>query len=462
MYIQCAWNYLPFALILSTKETYVVLDLIQGESMNLKSQFRFFSLYLIGVFVMSASAAGDASKYKIGDWANFAQGAISHTFDDNMNTNPTAPEQAAFNDKKFHITLFVQTGSSPNWNNCKSSFAKGHEIASHSVSHGSPSPSSEFSSSQKTIQQNVPGEKCVSYAYPNCKNPGGATQVFIAARTCESSTPNNKSPSDWGNIQSKGFGSGAGGYPNDANSLNSYANSAASSNGWGVGLHHGIGSQSHNWAVTNLNAMKSHLDYLDQNRDKIWMETFGNVARYIKERNAAQITEKSSSGGSFTIEVKAPNLDTSIFNYPLSIQRELPSGWDETKIKVTQNDIDVPDTVVTDNTKKYIRFKAVPNAGDVVITTTSNTKGRYWGFTTAMTSPVKRLHTDLIIDPRGFNGSSLNVTLFNLQGKELARYSFVGNESRIVLPIDKINRSSFIVKIACKDKGYAGTFLPQL
>ena len=426
--------------------------------MSLKMSLGILAAYL-GTFVASVSAASDdASKYKIGTWGNFAQGAISHTFDDNMNMDPTKPEQTAFNDKKFHITLFVITGQSPNWKNCQGSFAKGHEIGSHSVSHGNPSPSSEYSPSQKAIQQNVPGEKCVTYAYPNCSNPGGATKVFIAARTCESSTPNSKSPSDWGNIQSKGFGSPH--YSNDANSMNSYANAAASSNGWGVGLHHGIGNQSHSWATTNLNEMKTHLDYLDKNRNKIWMETFGNVARYIQERDKAKITAKATTDNSFTITVDAAGLDTSIFNYPLCIRREMPSGW--TTPKVTQNGKEVKDTIITDGSKKFIQFDAVPNGGDVVLSSGSTSSyEKYYGFSALETAPVKRVNATLIIDPNRFNGANVNVVLFNLQGRERIRYRFTSSKSNIIIPLEKFNHSALIVKVAGGSKSYMRTCLPQ-
>ena len=89
----------------------------------------------------------------------------------------------------------------------------------------------------------------------------------------------------------------------DVNGLNSFADEAANKNGWGVYCHHGIGSDGHSWAVTNLNAMKEHLNYLDRNRDKIWCETFGNVARYIKERDAASLTVESSEPNQIKVKL---------------------------------------------------------------------------------------------------------------------------------------------------------------
>jgi hypothetical protein len=428
--------------------------------MDFKMGLRFLTAFILGGFMLTASASSPT--FEIGTWGNFAQGAFSQTFDDYGMSGLGQiaggnAGQAAFDAYGFHMTIFVVAGSNSNWAPLKTAFAKGHEIASHNNNHDSNA--SGIVPSQTTIKQNVPGEKCVTMAYPNCNTPGDAQvlQTYIAGRNCNGQV-NSKTPSNFAQIGSKMFGSGSCGCPNDAASMNSFADQAASGNGWAVTCNHGIGSDSHSWAVTSLDAMKSHLSYLDKNRSKIWIETFGNVARYIKERDAAKVTPKSSTSSSYTITV-TDNLSDDIFNFPLSIRCEMPSGW--STANVTQNSKDVKDTIVTVSSKKYIMFQAVPDAGDVVISTSTNAIEKFFGFKAEKISPVKRLHSALIVDPRQFDGSGLNVTLFNLQGKELARYSLEGSRSQ-VLPIGKINSSAFIAKVAGNGKTYVGTFLPQL
>lgn len=435
--------------------------------MNFRFPTRFFALYLLGAFIISVSAAVD-EPYNVGDWANFCQGAISHTFDDNT-AQQTGQGQTAFDEKGFHMTLFTCTGTmSPNWTNLKNAFSKGHEIASHSVSHPQTMPVSELSSSQNTIKEKIPGEMCVTIAYPNCNSPGDAQVVkyYIAGRNCNGQL-NPKSPSNWAQIGAKGFGSGQGGYPNDANSMNSFADQAASGNKWAVAMHHGIGSDNHSWATTNLNAVKGHLDYLDKNRNKIWCETFGNVARYIRERDAVKgsdgsVKQKDSTDKSFTVTV-TDKLADSIFNYSLTIQRPLPDGWKAEEVKVTQGDKEINDTIVTVNSKQYIRFFAVPDGGDVVINGgIVGVNGRIPGFGTGSASPARLQRAALIIDPCRFNGSAMSVTIFDLTGKVLARYTLGSSESRIALPKGKFNRSAFIARITGGGNTWSGKFMPQM
>jgi hypothetical protein len=419
------------------------------------------TLLVLGLLFSIASAT--TPTFTIGTWGNFSTCAISHTFDDYGmsglgNITNASTGRGAFDLYGFHMTIFVVTNDMSNWAPLDSAFVHGHEIASHTQTHSSSA--SELSPSQQAIKQNVKGEMCATIAYPNCNTPGDASVLnyYIAGRNCTATT-NAKSPTNFAQINSKMFGVGSCNCPNDSASLSSFASSAVSSNGWAVYCHHGIGSDSHSWAVTSLDAIKAHLKYLNNNRSTYWVETFGNVARYIKERDAATVTVKSSSSSQITITV-TDNLADSIFNYPLSIRCELPSGWSDPVVK--QNNKTMQDTIVTVSSKQYLMFQAVPNGGDVVLTGGSvNVLNRFAESDLNGTVPVKKVRSTLIIDTKQFAGSAVSVTLINLQGKELARYNLAGTGRTYSLPIDKISRSVFIARVFGAGKTYMVTFLPQ-
>jgi hypothetical protein len=442
---------------------------IKGYVMKAGMRNSFFLMPVLGIFVGVSFAASPT--VEVGTWGNFAKGAISHTFDDYPYTGTlqqVGSGQEAFDAKKLHMTLFVITKSVTDWTKLNDAFKKGHEIASHTQTHGSNA--SELGPSQQDIKKNVPGEMCVSLAYPNGTTIAGALQTYIAARTIQGRT-NAKTPGDFSQIATQGVGMGSGNYEtvvtNESTDMNKLADEAASGNKWATAMHHGIGGSSdpkHSWAFTDVGEMAKHLDYLDKNRSKIWCETFGNVARYIKEREAAKVTVKSSDAKSVTVTL-TDNLADSIYNFPLSLRFECPTGWTESTAK--QGTKVMPDTIITDATssKKYVMFQAVPNKGDVIVSSgkddTSVAMERFFGFGSNQVSPVKRLHGELIIDQSQFSGPGAAVTLFNLQGKELARYNLSGSASRVTLPIDKINRSALIVRISSANKSYVCTVLPQ-
>ncbi|HEX2959802.1 MAG TPA: InlB B-repeat-containing protein [Chitinispirillaceae bacterium] len=307
--------------------------------------------------------------FEIAVWGNFAKGALSHTFDDCLSSGANHivdSGMAAFDAKNIHMTLFVITNNltSANWNALKAVFAHGHEIGSHSATH--TSTISELGPAQQTIRTNITGERCISIAYPNCSTPGDSEvlKYYIAGRNCNGQVNSSTTPANFAQISAIGVGAGAGGYTNTGSGINAIAEQAVASGGWAVCMHHGIGSDTHPWAVTNLSAMIQHLEYLDTNRTRIWAETFGNVARYISERNVAVITTIPSSEKTISLSV-TDALPDSIYNYPLSIQREIPSDW--TTAAVTQNTRAMFDTIITIEAKKYIRFQAVPDGGTVII-----------------------------------------------------------------------------------------------
>jgi oligosaccharide reducing-end xylanase len=395
--------------------------------------------------VFSSFAAAE-EPFEIGTWGNFCKGAISHTFDDypTSSTNQqVASGQAAFDEKGFHMTLFVLPSAcnDGNWNSLKAAFAKGHEIASHNNEHNSNADG--LKPSQNAIRSKVPGEMCVSIAYPNCNTPGDkeVLKTYIAGRNCNGQV-NPKTPDNFAQIGSKMFGSGSCGCPNDANGLNSFANQAANNNGWAVYCHHGIGNDGHSWAVTNLNAMKEHLNYLDQNRNKIWCETFGNVARYIKERDAASLTVESSDEQKIIVKL-TDNLPDSIFNYPLSIRCPLPDGW--TDIKVTQNGEEVEDTILKVDSKDYIMFKAVPDGGEIIVQ--RRTMVRDLASASAARKTILLNKSGLSIDAGQFSGSNITVSLFDLRGKLFGRYSLNRSSSRLTIPVSALTSSAFVVKV---------------
>ena len=432
----------------------------KGDFMNRKSPFHASALLVAASGILfTATFAAIEEPYEVGTWGNFAKGAISHTFDDNMNTNPNAEEQKIYDEKGFHMSVCVQTNSC-NWDNCKATFEKGHEISSHTTDHASSTQS--FEQSQAAIKKNVPGEMCVTVAYPNCQQNGANTsKYFLAGRNCTGSPVNAKTPSNWDQINSQMFGSPR--YGNSANDLNNYAEDAVKANGWSVYCFHGIGGQSHSWATIDLNAMKGHLDYLDENRDKIWIETFGNVARYIRERDAADVKEKSSDDNSFTVEV-TDDLADSIFNYPLTLRRPLPDDWDEEKVTVTQNGDSTGFKVVTDGSDKFIQFEAVPDSGDVVIASgaTATRHGVLFGKTPSR-EIVQLRNNRMVIATDEFSDSKISVQLFNLNGKLLARH-VVSNSTHVaqIALTEDLTQSAFLVKITSGNRSITRRFTPQM
>ena len=306
--------------------------------------------------------------YEVGNWRGFRTAAVTYTFDDN--TSKQLPVAIPiFNEFGFKATLYPVINWGPNWTGLQNAAAVGHEVGSHTVSHpnlGSlpiADQNTQLLNSKNTINSYIPGQQCLTLAYPYCV-PSDLTLTstyYIAARHCQGAIELN-TPSNFYQISSIICGSA--GSVNSTSAFITKFTSAASSNGWCVFLLHGIDSDG-GYSPLSSTILRESLQYLDDRRGTFWEETFLNVVRYIRERNAVSVTETSNTGDTITLQV-TDTLDNTIYNYPVTIRRPLPANWPSAV--VTQNGEAVDTYVLMVNSVRYVMFDVVPDGGDVVLT----------------------------------------------------------------------------------------------
>jgi len=328
------------------------------------------ALLLFMVSPALVSLAGSVvAPYEIGTWRGFRPAAISYTFDDDL-PNQYAVAVPMFNARNFKLTLFTVTTWVPgdSWAPLQNAALSGHEIASHTVTHprlsglSAEKQTNELANSQQTINANVTNASCVTIAYPYCVE--GDTQItskyYIAARGCSGQLV-PATPADFMNISS--FVCGTEGSIKTPEDFNHLADRAAAANAWAVYLIHAI-DKDKGYSPLPGATLQASVDYLAANTNKFWVETFGNVVRYIKERNAVSIGETSSQESRIVLQV-THDLDPSIFNYPITVRRPLPVGW--AAATVSQNQQPVHANIVSVNSAQYVMFDVVPNGGEIVL-----------------------------------------------------------------------------------------------
>lgn len=308
-----------------------------------------------------------SDSYEVADWKNFAEAAISHTWDDNTAKQLTVavPIYNAYN---FKATFFVTTDWVTDWNGMRNAAIKGHEIASHSISHASFAESTkteitkELKGSQSKINSEITNQSCLTVAYPYCKNESYnlTNQYYIAARDCSGQVV-PKTPNDFMNISS--FSCGTESSAKTAEDFNAIAQKALLKNGWSVYLYHGIDNDG-GYSPIESQELKEHLSFLENNKEVYWVDTFLNVIKYIKERDALSIKQTSKTNETITVDF-TDNLDDSVYNYPITIKKEIPTSW--TNVKLSQNNTTITYKIVVENEKKYIIFNIVPDQGTVTI-----------------------------------------------------------------------------------------------
>jgi peptidoglycan-N-acetylglucosamine deacetylase len=326
-----------------------------GSLFTLRPKARAVAL-AFGALQSFAIAATIPAPYELATWRGFRASAVSYTFDDNS-PKQFSVAQPMLDAKGFHATFFCIVGnlSASQWSAIENASPKGHEIGSHTLTHPDLTTltddrvTDEVLDSKSLIESRT-GKKCVSLAYPFCTVPKKSitSQYYPFARSCNGSLV-PATPPDFLSIGAMGP---------DAD-METAADSAASAGSWLVWLIHGIDDDQACCPINSL-LLEANLDHVAADPSKWWVETFGNVCRYIQERNAAVLTVVSNDATSITLRL-THDLDNTVFNHPLTLRRSMPSGW--AAAAITQNGAPVPSQVVNGN----LVFDVVPNGGDIVL-----------------------------------------------------------------------------------------------
>ena len=324
---------------------------------------------IIAATTLGMFAAGSifAQTVEIATWSGFRKGAASFTFDDGAPSHVT-DAGPMFKKYGYKGTFNLVVNWNPNWSGFQGLADEGHEIASHSNSHGN-NMSGEEASSKKTIEGKIKQKYgIITVAYPNCNvpNESAVLQNYIVGRICNGSWKGmndemgKDGPSNWAQVPATM--TGAEGQLKSTNDFTGRMQKVIQSNGWAAFLTHGFQGKQNgnaNYSPTDINAIDGALKWAQQNDKDIWVAPMGHVAMYLKERKASK-AEASSSGGNITVKLTHSIADNiSKYDYPLSLKVK----YDGSKAEVTQAGAKLESKI----DGGYVYFDAVPNAGDIVI-----------------------------------------------------------------------------------------------
>lgn len=136
----------------------------------------------------------------------------------------------------------------------------------------------------------------------------------------------------------------------------------AHDNIWLVLVFHGIDTIG--WEPINHEEIAEYFQYIKDKEDNLWVATFKDVTKYMRERMAAKVTEEKSEN-KILINLHH-SLDTNLYNLPLTLKAYLPASWKD--VHVHQNNKTVKLEILKDDNGKYVLFQATPNKGKIELT----------------------------------------------------------------------------------------------
>ncbi|MGC3944176.1 MAG: hypothetical protein QM762_06565 [Chryseolinea sp.] len=132
-------------------------------------------------------------------------------------------------------------------------------------------------------------------------------------------------------------------------------------NVWLVLTFHGVDGVG--WEAKRHQEHKAYFAYMKENEDKLWVATFGDVTKYMRERmNGSAKVEKQSGKVSVNL---THTLDKSLYTIPLTLKTYVNSGWK--KVQVKQGSETITTSPMTDSVGTYVLYQARPNGETIDI-----------------------------------------------------------------------------------------------
>jgi hypothetical protein len=136
----------------------------------------------------------------------------------------------------------------------------------------------------------------------------------------------------------------------------------ASGRTWLVIVIHGV--EGIGWESVTRASLATFFDALAAGQDHLWVASFQDVTKYLRERMSATVTSTESKG---TIRVMLTHaLDRSLYDLPLTLRTRVPETWTRVRIEQGTTVTSMPVTHGADGA--IVTYQAAPNGAPVLLT----------------------------------------------------------------------------------------------
>ncbi|MFT5168517.1 MAG: peptidoglycan/xylan/chitin deacetylase (PgdA/CDA1 family) [Saprospiraceae bacterium] len=266
------------------------------------------------------------------------------------------------------------------WDDFKNYAAEGHEIASHTVTHARLAVLDEanllyeLEQSKADVQKYLGEEYIFSaecpYGTENERVMEYAHQLYPALR--------NRMPASYLDELNRGSKEQPGestkeyvqwqrGPLTDISMevMKSWVDTCiAHDNIWLVLVFHGIDGIG--WESRTGAELETYFSYIKEKEDELWVATFADVTKYIRERKNAVINSKIL-GDKIEVDISS-DLDSAVYDVPLTLKTYVPEGWKTIVLKKfgeQESQLMLP--VQKDALGSFVIYAVLPNAGKILL-----------------------------------------------------------------------------------------------
>ncbi|WP_304236955.1 polysaccharide deacetylase family protein [Jiulongibacter sediminis] len=290
---------------------------------------------------------------------------IDEGYEKLRNNVPIITDEIIYHDNKIDTST---------WEDFRNYIKEGHEISSHTVTHPKLAVLDEVNLLYELEQSKADIERELGKASTfSAEGPYGtedervmeyAHKIYPALR--------NRMPEDWleeinrgsnmeANTSDKEYVQWQRGPVNSVSMENMKAwvdTAMADDNIWLVLVFHGI--EGVGWEPRTGDELKEYFGYMKAKESNLWIDTFGNVTKYLRERKATTITQNNKRD---KIEITLnSDLDSEVYNVPLTLKTYVPDDWNK-----VESSNGVPLEIQKDEKGRFVIHEASPLNEMVII-----------------------------------------------------------------------------------------------
>lgn len=263
------------------------------------------------------------------------------------------------------------------WEQYKSYAAQGHEIASHTVTHprlavlDEVNMRYELEQSKADLLKFIGPESIFSaegpYGTENERVMEIAHQVYPSLR--------NRMPETWMEEINRGSKMTPGQSDKeyvqwqrgpltriDITQMKAWVDTVMShDNNWLVLVFHGV--ENLGWEPKTRAELVEYFSYMKTHEKTLWVATFREVTKYLRERKATQI-QTAVKSDEITLTLSC-DLDPAVYNVPLTLKTYVPKNWKSTS--VTQGNLTLSPPIQSDEKGNYVVYNVSPASGEVIL-----------------------------------------------------------------------------------------------
>jgi peptidoglycan/xylan/chitin deacetylase (PgdA/CDA1 family) len=141
--------------------------------------------------------------------------------------------------------------------------------------------------------------------------------------------------------------------------MTSWIDTSIHYNVWLVLVFHGI--EGIGWEALPTETIQNYYNYIKDKEDNIWVATFRDGYKYIRERMNSMINE-SNDESSILVELKN-DLDKSIYDIPLTLRTKIPVDWKMVQFQQGNTYRVINPSLIGEN--NYVIYNALPDIAPV-------------------------------------------------------------------------------------------------